>query len=54
MSVGALNSSGQYALSSGITNADLVAQGAGSGGVGVQIHAVNKKQPAVCVCTEGP
>lgn len=51
---GALNSSGQYALSSGIINAVLVARGAGSGGLGVQLRIVNKGQLAVCVYTERP
>ena len=50
----ALNSSGQYALSSGIINADLVAQGAGGWREGVQLCAVNCAQPAACVCAEEP
>lgn len=54
MLVGALNSSGQYALSSGIINAVPVARGPGSGGLGVQLCIVNKGQLALCVYTEGP
>lgn len=45
--LGALNSSGQYALSSGIINADLVACGASRWRAGVQLGAVTNGQPAV-------
>lgn len=49
MLVGALNSSGQYALSSGKINADLVAQGAGSGGLGgAAPHC--QQGAACCLC----
>lgn len=51
----ALNSSGQYALSSGIINADLVALGAGRPRVGgAALRSAKNGQPAVCVCTKEP
>lgn len=55
MLFGALSSSGQYALASGIINSDLVAQRAGRRWAGVAAPcSANSGQPAVCVCTKEP
>lgn len=55
MLLGALNSSGQYALSSGIINANLVAQETGRPGAeGAALRSPCNGQPAVCVCTKDP
>lgn len=52
---GALNSSGQYTLSSGIINTDVVARGAGRRWAGgAAPRSGNNGQPALCVHTKEP